>query len=93
VFHYDYLRARAQAFCENNVLHAGVCLIYHRRMNIKSALKRAGSVTALARVLQVTRQAAQQYQARGLSKKAKRKLADATTADWARAFETKNTTK
>lgn len=35
-------------------------------MNIETAIKRAGSVSALARILGVTRQAVQQYRVSGL---------------------------
>jgi hypothetical protein len=54
-------------------------------MTLKPALKRAGSLTALARVLQVTRQAAQQYQKNGLPKKRALQLSQATAEDWHRA--------
>lgn len=54
-------------------------------MKLETALKRAGSVTALARVLQVTRQAAQQFQKNGLPRKRERQLREATSEDWQRA--------
>lgn len=55
-------------------------------MKLKTALRRAKSVTALARVLGVTRQAVQQYQKTGeLPRKREQQLKDATDEDWARA--------